>query len=229
METILIEKEISGYIGRLLRESFGRGPKAVYSTYSDPFIVVHITGFMSPVEKSLIDCQQTLYVEKTRDVIMDGLMDEVKAFLEITLERKVDDFYYDWNLEEQSGAFIITLSPEAPEALTGGYAGKTHVHHEMAEVSIEAQKMPEEIDSSILSRRVLLLIRKGILVQIEKELIHLGFEETLTLAKRRLEKRKLKEHQGNFEKHLQKNIAEVFVDWNFDKDLSYSVFIFKPE
>ena len=229
METMLLEKEISGYIGRLLRESFGRGPSAVYTTYAAPFIVVHINGFLSPVEKSLMSREQTLYVEKTRDVIMDGLMDEMKAFLEITLDRQVDEFYYDWNLQNQSGAFIITLSPEIPEILMDGYPGKEKVHEEMAEVSIEAQKKPEEIVSSMLSRRVLLLIRKGILVEIEKELIELGFEETLTLAKRRLEKRKLTEHQGNFEKHLKNDIAEVFVDWNFDKDLSYTVFILIPD
>lgn len=225
MEKALLEKEISGYIGRLLRESFGKGPRAVYSTFSAPFIVVHITGFLSPVEKSLMGRQQTLYVEKTRDVIMDGLMDEVKAYLEITLGRQVEEYYYDWNLQNKSGAFIITLSPDAPEVLTGGYMGKENVHLEIAEVSIKAQKMPEKIESSLLSPRVLLLKREGILVQIEKEFIHLGFEETLTLAKRRLEKRILKEHQVNFEKHLQKDIAEVFVDWNFEKDLSYTVFI----
>lgn len=225
METATVEKEVAGYIGKLLRDNFGRGPGAVHCTYAEPFITVHITNFLSPMEKSLMGSKQSVYVEKTRDLLMETLIEEIKSYFVLNIGRTVEEFYYDWNLALKSGAFIIVLSPSAFNALSDSYRNKEMVHKEIIEMSIEAQKHPEETYSELLSPRVLLVARTGILVQIEKELIDLGFGETLKLAKRSLEKRILLEHRPAFEKYLHTGFDDIFVDWNFQKDLSYTLFI----
>ncbi|WP_316568957.1 Na-translocating system protein MpsC family protein [Neobacillus sp. YIM B06451] len=227
MEVIALEKEVSGYIGKLLRDNFGRGPGAVHCTYAEPFITVHITNFLSPMEKSLMFSKQNVYVEKTRDLLMETLIEEIKSFFTISIGRTVEEFYYDWNLESQTGAFIVVLSPTGFAKLREPYRNKEKIHREIIDISIVAQKPPEETYSELLSSRVLLIARAGILVQIEKELILLGFEETLKLAKRSLEKKLLGEHQAAFENYLHTQIDDVFVDWNFQKDLSYILLILK--
>ncbi|WP_059170531.1 DUF2294 domain-containing protein [Bacillus sp. FJAT-27445] len=227
METLTLEKEVCGYIGRLLRDNFGRGPGSVHCTYAEPFITIHITNFLSPMEKSLMGSQQSVYVEKTRDLMMETLIEEIKSFFILNIGRNVEEFYYDWNLELKSGVFIVVLSPTGFLTLTESYGNKEKVHEEIIDLSIEAQKHPEATYSSLLSPRVLLIARTGILVKIEKELILLGFEETLKLAKRSLEKKLIDEHRPNLEKYLECQVEDIFVDWNFQKDLSYALFILK--
>jgi uncharacterized protein YbcI len=229
-EKELLEKEIAGFIGRLLRDQFGRGPGAVHCTLSSPFLTVHLTNFLSPMEKSLIERKQGVYVHKTRDLLMEKIINEIKSFTELTLSQEVEDFYYDWNLSVQSGMFLMTLSPSDKKNFTTitSYRNKENVHREITEVSIEAQKPPQKTDSFLLNKRQLMIVRSGILVSIEKELIKIGFEETLIIAKRSLEKRLLEEHQRNFEEHLQSDILDFFVDWDFEKDMGYTLFIMNP-
>ncbi|WP_197280065.1 Na-translocating system protein MpsC family protein [Bacillus sp. FJAT-27251] len=92
-EKELIEKEIAGFIGRLLRDQFGRGPGGVHCTLSSAFLTVHLTSFLSPMEKSLIERKQGIYVHKTRDLLMERIINEITSFTELTLKKEIDDFY----------------------------------------------------------------------------------------------------------------------------------------
>ncbi|MEH7443812.1 Na-translocating system protein MpsC family protein [Bacillus sp. JJ1122] len=226
MEITILEKEISGYIGRLLRENFGRGPGNVFCTFSRPFVTVYITNFLSPMEKSLIGNRQSVYVQKTRDLMMETLEDEIRAFIETNTKEKVKEFYYDWNLDGKTGMFLLILENDK-KFKCEPFTNKDLVHKEIINVSIEAEKSPQKVSSRLLNERTLIIIREGILVSIEKELIHIGFPETLKIAKRNLEKRLMDEHKANFEKLLSAQIIDRFVDWNFDQDKSYSLFILK--
>ncbi|WP_054637221.1 Na-translocating system protein MpsC family protein [Thalassobacillus sp. C254] len=72
-----------------------------------------------------------------------------------------------------------------------------------------------------------MIVREGILVPIEKELISLGKEENLKVAKRKLEKRKL--NQGRrFELLFNSTIKDIFVDWDFNLDRSIVTLILDP-
>jgi uncharacterized protein YbcI len=41
-----IQNDIASHIGRLLRESFGKGPQSIYVNISSPFIVVYLRNFL---------------------------------------------------------------------------------------------------------------------------------------------------------------------------------------
>ncbi|WP_455660827.1 Na-translocating system protein MpsC family protein [Pradoshia sp.] len=223
MDKISAEKEISSYIGGLLRENFGRGPGHVLATLAYPFLAIHLSNFLSPMEKSLMANNKSIYVHKTRDLMMETLMKDINSHIELTLNLKVCEFFYDWNLECLTGMFIIRLEGNQCDVIP--YQNKEKVEEEMIKVSSIAQKAPEVIYSRMLNKRQLILVRKGILIRIEKEFINLGFKENLMIAKRNLEKRLLKERRIHFEEHLNRKIIDEFTFWDFKEDSSYIILI----
>jgi uncharacterized protein YbcI len=227
MEAAILEKEISGYIGRLLRENFGRGPGNVFCTISRPFVSIYITNFLSPMENTLISNQQSVYVQKTRDLMMETLEEEIKSFIELHTEDKIKEFYYDWNLDAKSGMFLFVFENGQPYDFAS-YENKEKIHEEIGELSMEIQKAPEHTHSLLMNERTLIIIRHGILISLEKEFIGLGFQETLKIAKRNLEKRVINRHRVKFEAFLNAKVIDYFIDWNFDQDKSYTLFILKP-
>jgi uncharacterized protein YbcI len=144
---------------------------------------------------------------------------------------EVNEFYYDWGLHNKSGLFacICSTSTERENVndKTYKYHGKESLHQEINRISLQAEKTPEEVQSYLLNERTLVVIRNGILVPIEKELIRLGNFESLRLAKRNLEKRLL-HNSGNFESILLTKVNDIFVDWDFYRDKSVIVLILSP-
>ena len=221
------EKELGSYIGRILREHFGKGPGSVFATISHPYITVYIKDFLSPMEDKLMTKEQSKYVEKIRDMLMQTLTEEIKAFLKINLEINLNEFYYDWTLDSHTGMFIGVMESPMDEQECS-YRNQDEVHDEIIKVSIKAEKPPGSIDSCMLNPRTLVIIRNEILISVEKEMIHLGFTEALTIAKRKLEKRLLNEHTPQLETYLEAKVENAFVSWNFELDKSWVVLILKP-
>ncbi|WP_394578690.1 Na-translocating system protein MpsC family protein [Cytobacillus firmus] len=225
MDTAFLEKEINTYMGRLLRDKFGRGPGNVFSSVTEECIAIYITGFLSPMEKSLMDHQKIDYVQRTRDLLMENLKEEIQSQLEAYVETNINEIYYDWNLDGQTGMVLALISDCEPNMDNGKVSQK--VNDVIDQVSIEAEKSPDEIYSIRIDERKLMVVRKGILISIERELISLGYEETLRIAKRNQEKRLVGKYVSQMEGYLHKGIADYFIDWNFDKDKSYMLFILK--
>jgi uncharacterized protein YbcI len=232
MEKTRFEKDLSGFIGRLLRDHFGRGPGNVICTAAGPYIITHISNFLSPMEKSLMASDQSVYVEKTRDLMMETLIKDISSYIEVNVNGHVEEFYYDWELEAKTGMIIAVLScPEqdSPLPAPNNYLNCEQVHKDIISISTEAQKPPEETYSIMLNPRTLLIIRKGIFISIEKELLEFGFHENLKIAKRNLEKRLINQYKSDFEHYLQAKLDDFFVDWNFEHDKSYILFNLVPQ
>lgn len=192
-------------------------------------MTIYLRNFITPSESVLLRQNQEDIVQKTRDMLLQTLIPEIKAYIKILSGIEIKEFYYDWGLHNKSGVFVCIGASEAKIEESGGeeYNGKESLHSEINRISIQAQKEPEEIHSYLLNPRTLVIIRKGILVSIERELIRLGSSETLKLAKRNLETRLL--HNSNmFGSILQTKVNDIFVDWDFNLDKSAIVMIMSP-
>ena len=95
------------------------------------------------------------------------------------------------------------------------------------QASNKAEKVPGRTETYWLSDRTILVRRSEILIRIEKALIRNGYMEELKIAKRPLEHEVLQEVQ--LEEVLKRSISETFLDWDFDADLSYIVFLLEPK
>ncbi|RIX48645.1 DUF2294 family protein [Paenibacillus nanensis] len=224
-----IQSDLASHVARLLREAFGKGPQSVYVSIRRPFIVFYLRGLLSPTEKVLFEQDQVFFIQQTRDLLMKSLIPEVRAYISLLAGMQIREFYYDWGLHNHSGVFVGIESYEDDPGLFNQemYFGKEELHLEIASISQHVQKLPEEIYSCMLNERTLLVIRNGILISIEKELIRLGYDEKLKLAKRNLEKGHL--HNNNhFHRILNTKVIDVFADWDFELDKSVFVFMLNP-
>lgn len=221
--------EIASHIGRLLREAFGKGPQSIFVNIRRPFIVIYLRNFLSPTEKILLEQDQVFAIQHTRDLVMKSLVPEIKAYLLLLAGMNIQEFYYDWGLHNQSG---IVVGIENDDSLLAAkseedYTGKEELHREIEQLSHQIQKKPNEIYSFKINERTLLVIRKGFLISIGKELIRLGFEENWKLAERNLTRRYL-QNNNRFPKILNADKIDAFTDWNFYLDKSVIVFILTP-
>lgn len=223
------QTEIASYVGRLLREAFGKGPQSIFVSINRPFVVLYLKSFLSPTEKILLQQDQIHSIQSTRDLLMKTLIPEIKAYLLVFAGMNIREFYYDWGLHNHSGVMVGIESGDEHEQtyLESSYTGKEELQREISTISQQVEKRPEEVHSFLINERNLIVIRNGILISIEKELIRIGHEESLRLAKRNLEKRHL-HNNSYFQSFLNAKIDDVFVDWDFHLDRSVIVFILNP-
>lgn len=224
-----LESEIGSYFSTLLRTHFGKGPTSVYVTIAEPFITVHFRGFISPMERVLVNQKEYQRILETRDLMMNGLKPAIMLELSKYLANDVKELYADWNLEKETGMIIGVLNEavsesamEVPEDID-----LEAFREKINEASNKAQKIPGSTNVYWLSDRTVVVRRSEILVRIEKALIHNGFEEQLKLAKRPLEHQVLQE--VDLETALNRSITETFFDWNFEKDLGITIFVLETK
>ncbi|MFZ0369694.1 MAG: Na-translocating system protein MpsC family protein [Halobacillus sp.] len=228
MEERSLQSEISSYIGKLLRDNFGKGPASVYVTIQKPYVTIYLKDFLAPMEKLLVSQNNKDKVEETRDLLMQELIPDIKATFRATAGIELNSLYYDWSLTNRTGMIIgVIQSDEELDPSVKDYQHKAALQEEIKKVSKQAEKVPESVNSFKINDRTIVVERNGILVAIEKEMIRSGFGEQLRMAKRHLEKRLL--HQLSLEKVLQLKVEDIFVDWDFDSDFSHIILIVKPE
>ncbi|WAH37272.1 Na-translocating system protein MpsC family protein [Alicyclobacillus dauci] len=226
---VQVRQEIAGYIGKLLRDNFGKGPESVYVTIGDTCISAYIRNFLSPMEKILLEEGQAMMIWKLREQLMNKLLGEIRSHVEQITKTKLNELYYDWNFHNRS-AIIFGVSSERftdSDSVTEDYEGRSSVHREILKISELAEKLPDSTYSFEVADRMVVVVRDGILVRIEKELIRLGHGSMLKAVKANLEKSFL-HNNGEFEKAVGRKIQDCFVDWNFDQDKSVIVMMLQP-
>ncbi|PYZ91987.1 hypothetical protein CR194_17470 [Salipaludibacillus keqinensis] len=220
-----VHSQISSYMGRLLREKFGKGPTSVFVTIKKPYLTIYLTDFLAPMERVLLEKGERKRVEETRDLLMEELLPEIKQELKEIGGLEVDALHYDWSLDNRSGIVFGLIKDGAG---VQGDSGLTKVdeekfYHEIERASQKGQKIPEKTEVFWLNDRTIIAKRTGILVKIESELINNHFIKELKLTKRPMEKKLV--DQKRLENILNKKILDTFVDWNFEKDIGYFVFV----
>ncbi|WJY27621.1 MULTISPECIES: Na-translocating system protein MpsC family protein [Sporosarcina] len=222
------EANITGFLSTFLRTHFGKGPTSIRVTIQKPYVVMHLKGFMAPMEAILCRQGEEKRILETRDLLMQEIGPLLMEGLGEQLGDTVTDLFADWNLDERTG-IIIGLTGAAPEE--NGFSwpdevDKEELHKRVAQANAKSQKVPGFLDSFWLNDRTVLIKRADILVEIEKELVRQGYDEVLRLVKRPLERKLFKE--AGLEPILRRDIEEVYMDWEFDLDVGYIVFILGP-
>lgn len=220
---------LSSLTSKMLRKNFGRGPDSCHAFANGPFLVFYIRGFLSPLESVLLENGNTDNVEISRAIVIKKLLMQLKGILEMEFEVEVKSFYHDWNYPNNTGMITIEFESDltrTEETSLGSSHEFQSLINEIDRISILVQKKPEKTEAFFISPKVYLVKRDGILVQIEKALIEKGYADTLQVTKDELEKSYL-HRNGHFDDILNRPVADIFVDWDFDADNSMICFVLK--
>ncbi|WP_243735219.1 DUF2294 domain-containing protein [Paenibacillus turpanensis] len=221
-------KHISSYISKLLRRNFGRGPDACYASVGNQFLVVYVRGFLSPMEDILVK-KDPLTVSVARKSIIGSALNELKGVIHLTLDVEVLEFYHDWNFPNNTGMIVALLDRklEPFEPVTDGpIPDFSMLEEEVARLSALVQKVPDQMEIVPIHSRLYIVVREGILIPIEKALIHRGFEQELLFVKDDLEKTYF-HRDGRFQQYFGRDVLDIFFTWNLARDKSYIGFILK--
>lgn len=225
MKNSSVNKEINNCLMELLQRNFGEAAGAFDITMEGPFILIEIQDFLMPSEKALLKRKEEMRILKTRELIMNKIKPELLAQLEKLLEVKIKDIYADWNLSRKTGCILAVMSDETgasmgkwPEA-----AQKDAIEEEIVRASEKTQKKPEFTKAYWINKKLIVVERRGIMVEIEQELLKLGVKEELKIAKRLMEHRMV--DSAEFQLVLDQELTDWFVDWNFDEDKAYMVLV----
>lgn len=153
MEVKAQQTKLANNLGKLLRDNFGKGPEAIHVTIYEPYVVVYVSGFISPMEQVLLNQNEEMRVMTTRELLMKSLEPEITGQIKGVTDIEIQHLYYDWNLSHQSGIFVGVCLDDLKADLTEGepYQGKQEIHNRIIKMSKLAQKEPERITSYKLS------------------------------------------------------------------------------
>ncbi|WP_409291370.1 Na-translocating system protein MpsC family protein [Peribacillus sp. SCS-37] len=221
------QTKLANNFGKLLRDKFGKGPHSIHAVVASPFVLIYVRGFISPMEQILLDQDQEITVKTTREFLMKTIDPEIRGQIKGITDMDIQHIYYDWNLQKETGVFLAVNEVFNQQQLKDDYRGKEQIHEEIKLISEQAEKTPSAISSYLISPRALIITRAGILVPIEKQLVSLGFHETLRVAKRQLEGDMLS-NNIHFSEILGAAILDTFVDWDFALDNSVIILMLKP-
>ncbi|RFB13438.1 DUF2294 family protein [Bacillus sp. HNG] len=219
-------KYISSYTSKLLRNKFGRGPESCSAVTADRFLVLHIRGFVSPMEEVLLQENQVIQVDHARDVVIKSILAELKGVFQVTLETEVKTFSHDWNFPNNTGVIIAELVDSLLPMEKNSEVNYSLLEMEVARISQLVEKTPDYIFSFQISPKIFIVKREGILVPIEKALIEAGFKNELHFTKDELEKSYFHRY-GKFDQLFHRPVTDIFIDWNFKNDNSLICFVLK--
>ncbi|MBW7453945.1 Na-translocating system protein MpsC family protein [Paenibacillus sepulcri] len=225
MEEKEISSQLSSFISKLLRDRFGKGPESIHISYDSRCITMHLRNFIGPVEKLMLHQQKEEAFRDTRKLVMDSLIPDLNEYIKDTLHQEIEEFFYDWDLEHHSGIMVGLFSGEKNNE-DDSYEGKDAIHERVGHITQICEKIPDRIHSYWTNSRTLIIIRYGLLIKIEKQLLDLGYEGTLRISKRVLEKHHFA-HDVDMKQILGKTVEGLFLDWKFERDKSILVYTFK--
>lgn len=219
---------IAAYTGKALRDHFGKGPVNIHVSFKRPFLIMYVKDFLGPMENILLQQNEEQRIIKSREFIMNEFCPQVQPYVEDMVNSTIKEWYFDWNLEAHSGMIWAVLNEEPAKKFSWpGHLSQRAFERKIVNLSIKGQKEPEYTKAYWIDDRSIVVYRFGVFVEIEKELIHAGFEDQLKIAKRPMERRLFGEE--HMQPILQRKIIDVFTDWNFKEDKGYMILALASE
>ncbi|MCQ4086049.1 Na-translocating system protein MpsC family protein [Saccharibacillus sp. JS10] len=212
----------------LFEKNFGKRPEAVRVSANEKCLIIRIEGFLGNIVETMITEQSYGALNSTRELIVGYMLNQLDEDLSNELNLSVAHFYYDWNDEDLSCIISVILQADEHYELDDPYVGKKEIHDQVAQITSRVQKKPENIHSFWVDQDFLVIIRRGLMSELEKALLEDEHESALRIAKRKVEKKYFTD-QIDLTQWVGRKPIGVYVDWAFELDCSMLVYAFDQE
>ncbi|KIL35802.1 hypothetical protein SD71_10350 [Cohnella kolymensis] len=218
-----ITDQISAETQTLLR-NLGLIPEDITVSLDERCLTIQLHHLFTSAQETMVRLDQH-DMRATRDLIVDYVIPDLGDFINKVSGIKFESMYYDWNDSDSSGLIIGLPQGSRYREHEDYYPGKDEIHRQVAKITYDVQKVPDSIYSFWTGDNMLVIVREGLFIKLEKELIKLGFTDGLWTAKRTLERQSfLSEAQATA--ILKRKHRALYVDWQFELDKSALVYAF---
>ncbi|OWR32398.1 hypothetical protein CDO73_01975 [Saccharibacillus sp. O23] len=218
--------QIEQLVHEMFELNFGQPPRKIDVNLDERSLVIYLEDFVGSEIQDLVDSKDPDALRSVRELVVEHLLPELKRQIGERTGHSVDSFYYDWSDRNLSGVLIGMFGEAAYRNSSDDYEGKLELHREIGGITYEIEKMPDAIYSYWASPNVLVMIREGILIKIEKAFIDQGASGVLRKVKRTLEKQVLI-REGKIGETLDRRLKGLYLDWAFGEDKSFLVCVFE--
>ncbi|MFS0862547.1 Na-translocating system protein MpsC family protein [Fredinandcohnia sp. 179-A 10B2 NHS] len=217
---------ISSFISKLIKTKFGKGPETCYTTFSDNYVVVHVRRFMTQIEEELINKNENKAAKIIRTSLTEDLFEGMKEKLQERFEKTVSVVYQDWNFSNNSGILLFVLEGDACRENRDLGLKAELLKNEIVKRSEFSFNQPREFDVTNLGNDIYIARCAGYLVPVERTIYEKGYLYLLEEREIEIRNNYLK-NIGRFERILLKELDGVFLVWDYQEDVLYTIFYCK--
>lgn len=215
-------------ISTLFEENFGKLPASIRVSANDKCLIIRLEGFLGDTVKTMISENSYGALSSTRELIVGYMLSQLGDTLQNEFDLPAAHFYYDWDDKNLSCIISVILREDEHYALDDHYAEKQEIHDEIRLLTARVEKAPQKLHSFWVDGDLLVVIRRGLLIELEKALLEDGHQDALRRAKRKVEKKQLTQN-SRVSAIIGRKLEGVYLDWAFEADSSMLVYAFEPE
>jgi len=206
------------YSNTLCKSQFGKNPESIEIRSNERSIVFFYKGLTEERDERLPKDPDERYTH-IYILLEQFIFPSLRPKIEKLTGKKTEFSFIDWKIETDTAAISILFKPGEQEYEEDLYVGKAEIHRVVEAVTDKVQKAPVSIESFWLDKHLLLIIRTGLLITLEKKLVKKGFNSQLRVAKREVE---LDGFIGELPiiDLLHRKLDTAYLDWAFEDDIS---------
>ncbi|MCQ4085311.1 hypothetical protein [Saccharibacillus sp. JS10] len=209
---------LEDYSNTLCKSQFGKTPESIEIRSNERSIVFFYKGLTEKRDERLPKDPDERYTH-IYILLEQFIFPSLRPKIEKLTGKQTDYAFIDWKIETDTAAISILFKPGEQAYEEDSYVGKAEIHRVVEAVTDKVQKSPVSIESFWLDQHLLLIIRSGLLINLEKKLVKKGFNSQLRVAKRELELDGFIE-QLPISDLLHRKLNTAYLDWAFEDDLS---------
>lgn len=190
-------------------------------------LLVQLHHFLDDEMENLIFREDLDVFRSIRELMMEYALKDIQSQLLEQFGLPLKEIYYDWDEHDQSSMIIGMFHNQVLDMEQRYYPNQKMVHEQVSLVTHIVEKYPDTIRSFWADPYTLVMMRQGLLVRIEQEMVKEGFQEVLRKTKRKAEKTEFL--KSEIESVIERKLKSMYVDWDFKKDQSVLVYSFDKD
>ncbi|MEW4369810.1 hypothetical protein [Paenibacillus kandeliae] len=187
-------------------------------------LLIRLHHFLDNEMENLVYREDMDVFRSIRELMMEYALKDIQSQLLEQFGLKLQELYYDWDEYDQSSMIMGMFQNQVFDIEQPYYPNQKLVHEQVSHVTYIVEKYPDTIRSFWADPHTLVMMRQGLLVRIEEELVKEGFQEILRKTKRKVEKTEFL--NSNIESVTERSLRSAYLDWDFEKDQSVLVYSF---